>query len=185
MDNIFFLIFLFLNTISYIQPFEDYIFNNIFSQLKRTPNDLNLRQWLNKLIIDLPNELIKNETKGYIEDLTIYNISLESLITTKKIIRDKKKFGVEITFRNLGLNIKGKHTILSKVPQNFLAKISTLSIKLPFFIVKNEKSGLITEVDTTGFNIDLTHAQIELDIENKSIEDDDSILLELSFTFDA
>ena len=62
----------------------------------------------------------------------------------------------------MGLNIKGKYTILSKIPKNFVGKICTLNIKLPLFLVKNEKSGLITEVDTAGFNIDLTHTQIEL-----------------------
>jgi hypothetical protein len=55
-------------------------------QYKSSQNskDLYLREWLNKLTIDLPNELIKNETSGYIENLTIYNISLENLITTRK-----------------------------------------------------------------------------------------------------
>ena len=37
-------------------------------------------------------------------------------------------------------------------------------MKLPFYLVKNE-SGLITEVDTSGFTIDLDKAQIELDLD--------------------
>ena len=166
MNIIFFLIILSLNILTYVQAIKDIIFDNIFLPLNRNPDDLNLREWLNKLVIDLPNNLIKNRTKGYLQDLTIYNISLESLITSRKKIIDKK-MGVEITFRNAGLNIKGKHTVLSNNPKNFLAIISTLNIKLPFFLVKNE-SGLITEVDTTGFIIDLDHAQIKLDIEDMS-----------------
>ena len=164
MNIIFFLIILNLNIVLYVQTFKDFILDNIFLSLNRNQDDLNIREWLNKLVIDLPNDLIKNKTKGYLEDLTIYNISLESLITSKKIIIDKK-MGIKITFRNAGLNIKGKHTVLSKDPKNFLAIISTLNVKLPLFLIKNE-SDLITEIDTTGFTIDLDHAQIKLDIED-------------------
>ena len=78
-----FLLILSLNILTYALSFQDFIFENILFQPKRNPDDLNLREWLNKLIIDLPNDLIKNETKGYIENLTIYNISLESLLTTR------------------------------------------------------------------------------------------------------
>ena len=135
------------------------ILNNLFKENK-FPNkpDLYLQELLNKLTIDLPNDLIKNETKGYIENLTIYNISLESLITTRKKYISNK-VGVEITLRNFALNIKGKYIILSKNPKNFLALISSLTIKLPCYLVKNE-SGFITEVDTSGFNIDFDKVQI-------------------------
>ena len=165
MNIIFFLTFLILNILSYVQPFQDFIFDNMLFSSKRNPDDLNLKEWLNQLVIDLPNDLI-NETQGFIQDLTIYNISLESLITSRKILINKK-MGVNITFRNAGLNIKGKHTILSKEPKNFVAKISSLKVKLPFFLVKNE-TGLVTEVDTTGFSIDIDQAQIDLEIEDMS-----------------
>ena len=131
------------------------------------PSDLYLRKWLNKLEIDIPNDLIKNETKGYIENLTIYNISLESLITTHKKYIDNK-IGIEITLRNAGFNIKGKYTLLSDNPKNFLAKISSLTVKLPFYLVRNE-SGLVTEVDTSGFTIDFDNAKIELDLDTSEI----------------
>ena len=167
MKIIFFLIFTTLFLLIHTQSIPDFILQNLFFLQNRNPDDLNLRDWLNKLSIDLPNDLIKNETKGYIEDLTIYNISLESLITTRKQIIDKK-MGVEITLRNAGLNVKGKYIFLSPDPKNFLAKISTLSLKLPFFLVKNE-SGLITEVDTSGFTIDLDNANIELDLDTSDV----------------
>ena len=141
------------------QDFPNFILENILhSKLGSNPSDLYLREWLNKLVIDLPNDLIKNETKGYIEDLTIYNISLESLITTRKKYIDNK-VGVEITLRNAGLNIKGKYIFLSKEAKDFLAKISYLSVKLPFYLVKND-SGLITEVHTSSFIFNLDKAPI-------------------------
>ena len=167
MKIIFFLIFITLTISSNSQNFTDFILKNFLFRYERNPEDLNLRDWLNKLVIDLPNDLIKNETKGYIENLTIYNISLESLITTRKKIIDNK-IGVEITLRNAGINIKGKYIFLSPEVKNFLAEISSLTVKLPFYLVKNE-SGLITEVDTTGFTIDLDKAEIYLDLETSDV----------------
>ena len=133
------------------------------SKFERNPKDLNLRQWLNKLVIDLPNDLIKNKTNGYIEDLTLYNISLESLITSHRTVRNNNS-GVIIRVKNAGANIKGKYTFLSSEPKDFMAKIYELNVELPFFLVKNE-SGLVTDVDTSGFTIDIDNAKIELDID--------------------
>ena len=144
------------------------MFSNLF-HLKSGQNteNLYLKEWLNKLTIDLPNDLIKNATKGYIEDLTIYNISLEALITTRKKYKDNK-VGVDITIRKASLNIKGKYILFSDNPKNFLAQISSLTVKLPFYLVKNE-SGLVTDVDTSGFTLDLDNAQIELDLDTNEI----------------
>ena len=156
------------NIICSSQNLPEFILKNILhAKLGSDPPDLYLREWLNKLVIDLPNDLIKNETKGYIEDLTIYNISIESLITTRKKYIDNK-IGVEITLRNVALNIKGKYIFLSKNPKDFLAKISYLILKLPFYLVKNE-SGFITEVDTSGFTIDLNNTRIELDLDTSDL----------------
>ena len=138
-------------------------------QYKSSQNskDLYLREWLNKLTIDLPNELIKNETSGYIENLTIYNISLENLITTRKKYIENK-VGVELTLYKSALNIKGKYILREDNPKDFLAKISSLTVKLPFYLVKNE-SGLVTEVDTSGFTIDIENAQIELELDTSEM----------------
>jgi hypothetical protein len=138
-------------------------------QFKSSQNskDLYLREWLNKLTIDLPNELIKNETSGYIENLTIYNISLENLITTRKKYIENK-VGVELTLYKSALNIKGKYILREDNPKDFLAKISSLTVKLPFYLVKNE-SGLVTEVDTSGFTIDIENAHIELELDTSEM----------------
>jgi len=138
-------------------------------QYKSSQNskDLYLREWLNKLTIDLPNELIKNETSGYIENLTIYNISLENLITTRKKYIENK-VGVELTLYKSALNIKGKYILREDNPKDFLAKISSLTVKLPFYLVKNE-SGLVTEVDTSGFTIDIENAHIELELDTSEM----------------
>ena len=164
MNHILLFLILVLNTQLSIQTFPKSFLHNFF-QYKSSPNseDLYLKEWLNKLVIDLPNDLIKNETKGYIEDLTIYNISLENLITTRpKKVDDK--YGLVLTIRNAGLNIKGKYILVSPNPKNFSAQISSLTIKLPFYLIKNE-SGFVTQVDTSGFTIDIDNAKIELDLD--------------------
>ena len=121
-------IFLLIISVNILYSSQNFPFSIISNLLNiksiSNPSDLYLRKWINKLEIDLTNDLIKNETKGYIENLTIYNISLESLITNHKKYIDNK-IGIEITLRNAAFNIKGKYILLSENPKNFLAKISS------------------------------------------------------------
>ena len=136
-----------------------------FSFLANIINDEksgNLREWLSKLIIDLPNDLIKEETKGYLEDLTIYGIKLDKLITTKPEIIDNK-VGVKISLQNAALDIKGVLIIISR--KDFVAHIKNLNIELPFYLVRDKETGLVSEVDTSGFNIDLDNIGIDLEID--------------------
>ena len=77
---------------------------------------------------------------------------------------------MEIILRNSGFNIKGNYNILSKEPKNFIAKISSLTIRLPFYLIRDEK-GLVTEVDTSAFTMNLDKADIDLEFEaNEMIE---------------
>lgn len=46
----------------------------------------------------------------------------------------------------------------------FSVHISNLNLKFPFFLVSDPVTGLVTEVDTSGFNIDLDSAKIEVEI---------------------
>ena len=168
MSRILLFLILIVNMVYSSQNLPYSIFKSLI-QYKSSQNskDLYLREWLNKLTIDLPNELIKNETSGYIENLTIYNISLENLITTRKKYIENK-VGVELTLYKSALNIKGKYILREDNPKDFLAKISSLTVKLPFYLVKNE-SGLVTEVDTSGFTIDIENAQIELELDTSEM----------------
>ena len=77
---------------------------------------------------------------------------------------------MEIILRNSGFNIKGNYNILSKEPKNFIAKISSLTIRLPFYLIRDEK-GLVTEVNTSAFTMNLDKADIDLEFEaNEMIE---------------
>ena len=126
------------------------------------PKYSDLKEWLNKLVIDLPNDLIKEETKGYIENLTLYEISLDKIITTSPKVVDNK-IGVTISLENIIANIKGVYIFFGT--KNFKAKISKLNIALPFFLVRDPETGLVSKVDTTGFNIDLDKIEIDLDLD--------------------
>ena len=129
----------------------------------QNPKYSDLKEWLNKLIIELPNDLIKEETKGHLEDLTLYGISLDKIITTSPKVVDNK-IGVTISLQNAGINVKGLYVLFSS-PKDFVAHISKLNVDLPFFLVRDPESGLVSEVDTSGFNIDLDNIEIDLELD--------------------
>ena len=135
---------------------------SIISHIIQDEYNSNLREWLSKLIIDLPNDLIKDETQGYLEDLTIYGITLDKIITTSPETIDNK-VGVKLSVQNAALDIKGIFTFITS--NNFVAHISNLNIDLPFYLVRNKENGLVSEVDTSGFNIDLDNVEIDLRLE--------------------
>ena len=136
----------------------------IFPKLNDNTNSSSLREWLGKLVIDLPNDLIKEETDGYLEDLTLYGLSIDKIITTDPD-EQEQKVGLKISIKDAGVNIKGKYKLISS-PKDFLAKISKLNILLPFYLIKDEETGLVSEVDTTGFNIDIDNVNIDLDVDS-------------------
>ena len=126
-------------------------------------NSSTLREWLYQLVIDLPNDLIKEKTDGHLENLTIYEISLDKLITTNPQVIDQK-IGVKISLKNAALNLKGIYSIISD-QKNFIAHISKLNVDLPFYLVRDEENGLVSKVDTSGFYIDLDNAVIDLELD--------------------
>ena len=145
-----------------IEPNSEISLNSTQLKAEENPNYSKLREWLGKLVIDLPNELIEEETKGALKDLTLYGITLEKIITEppKKV---DNKVGVTISVENAGLNVKGVYSLPLIGDKNFVASVSKLNVKLPFFLVRNEENGLVSEVDTSGFNIDLDNVEIKLD----------------------
>ena len=138
--------------------------NSNETQHEDNPNYSNLREWLGQLIIDIPNELIEKETSGFLKDLTLYGISLDKIITTSPQIIENK-VGVTLSVENARVNIKGVYNGLIVGQKKFVGYISKLNIKLPFFLVKDKENGLVSEVDTSGFNIDLDNVDIKLDID--------------------
>ena len=136
----------------------------IFPELNDNTNSSSLREWLGKLVIDLPNDLIKKETDDHLENLTLYGLSIDKIITTDPDEQEKKA-GLKILIKDAGVNIKGKYKLISS-KKDFLAKITKLNILFPFYLMKDEETGLVSEVDTTGFNIDLDNVEIDLKVDS-------------------
>ena len=136
----------------------------IFSEFQeKSENFPNLREWLNQLVIELPNTLLANITQGLIEDLTIYGITLDKIETTNPEKIDNK-IGLNISIANAGININGLFTLFS-LDKFFSAHISKLNALLPFYLIKDPETGLITEVDANGLNLDFENMEIELNLE--------------------
>ena len=135
----------------------------IFPKLNDNTNSSSLRDWLGKLVIDLPNDLIKEKTDGYLEDLTLYGLFIDKIITTDPH-EQENKVGLKVSIKDAGLNIKGKYKLVSQ--KDFIAKVSKLNILLPFYLMKDEETGLVSEVDTTGFNIDIDNAVFDFEVDS-------------------
>ena len=135
-------------------------FNEIQEESENYPN---LREWLNQLVIELPNALIENVTQGLVEDLTIYGINLDEIITTNPEKIDNR-IGINISIANAGININGLFTLFS-MDKPFTARISRLNILLPLYLIRDPETGLVTEVDTNGLDLDFENMEIELDLE--------------------
>ena len=126
-------------------------------------NSTSLREWVSKLVIDIPNDLIKEKT-DLLENLTIYGISLDRIITTNpEKLGDK--VGVNISISKAEINIKGVYNGVFSGEKNFTAHISNLNILFPFYLVSDKETGLVSEVDASGLNIDIKDAEIDLDMD--------------------
>ena len=121
----------------------------------------NLKDWLSKLIIILPNEMIQNQSLGLIENLTFYGIFSEKLTTTnpEKI---NNKISINFSIENASINIKGIYNLINK--KQFQAYISKLNINLPLSIALDSESGLVSEVDTKGLKLDFDNLEMELEL---------------------
>ena len=131
-------------------------------QEEKSQNYSNLKEWLSQLMIEIPNDLINNITQGLVEDLTIYGVNLDKIITTNPELIDNK-IGVNMSVTNAGFTIRGVFTLFS-LNKVFIAHVSNLNAQLPFYLVKDPESGLVTEVDTNGLNIDFENIDIELEL---------------------
>ena len=140
--------------------YESNISPNIINE---DSNIYNLREWINKLVIEIPNDSLKNLTLGIVEDLTLYGITLDNIITTEPEMLDNR-IGLNISIANFGINIKGIFSLLI-TERNFEAYVSKLSMKLPLYLIKDPETGLVKEVDTNGLDIDFDNLEIELNLE--------------------
>ena len=129
----------------------------------------NLKEWLSKLIITLPNEIIENKTEGIVENISFYKIFLDKLITTNHE-RINNIINLNLSIENLAVKIKGIYNFINK--KQFGAYISKLNIKLPLVLFIDSESELVSKVDIDGLNLDLNSIEIELDLNYGDIMND-------------
>ena len=166
MTSTFVLAFVFI--LSYYETYQFAHFANIselINPLKGKQEKFgNLKEFISKFVIDIPNSLIKNETKNILENITLYGLYIDRIITRKKEIIGNKA-GVKISIEGAALKAKGFYKILSDEYKYFEANVSNLNILFPFYLVKDNETGLIHKVDISGFNLDLENAEIDFDFE--------------------
>ncbi len=132
-------------------PFKS--FNNLYE-------DEGLRNWLKKLVIRL-DEIEKDFP--IIGNLKITNLTIERLlldgIKTKPIIEKNQKTGLNITIDGIGLHIFGNFKLNNKGEGSIDANTEGVNMLLPFKLIKNESSGLISNVTTKGLVINIDKNQ--------------------------
>ena len=149
---------------SYYTSFQKNInVENLFSENEvKSQNYTNLKEWLNQLVIEIPNDLLENITQGIVEDLTIYGIGLDNILTTNPEILENKR-GLNISLANAHINIMGIFTLFS-FKRAFIAHISNLNALLPLYLIRDPVTGLVKDVNTNGLNIDFDNLEIEIEL---------------------
>ena len=146
---------------------QKYIESDIFllsSQLgDKNPNYSNLKEWLNNLVINIPNELLENTTHGILDNIMLYDINLDRIITTSHEVLDNKiRFNISIT--NIESSVKAILTLFG-LDKTLSAHVSGIDVFLPINLTLDNETSLISEIDTNGLNIDLNNLEIEIDLE--------------------
>ena len=128
----------------------------------KNPNYGNLKEWLNHLVIEIPNELLDNTTHGILDNITLYDINLDNINTSSHEVLDNKiRFNISIT--NIETSVKGILTLFA-LDKTLSAHISRIGIFLPINLTVDNETGLISEIDTNGLNIDLDSLEIEINL---------------------
>ena len=136
----------------------------LYSQIAdQNPDYTNLQEWLNQLVVDIPNELMENLTQGLVDSITLYNLNLENINTTSPEVLDNK-IGINISVTNIELSITGMLRLF-ELNKQLNVNVSRISILLPINLIRDSENGLISKVDTSGLNIDLDKMEIELDLQ--------------------
>jgi hypothetical protein len=78
---------------------SEHIRNIIIENNGKSPKYSNLQEWLSQLVINIPNDLVQDMAQGLVEDLTIYGIGLDNIITTNPEILENK-VGLNISVIN-------------------------------------------------------------------------------------
>ena len=109
---------------------QKYIESDIFllsSQLgDKNPNYSNLKEWLNNLVINIPNELLENTTHGILDNIMLYDINLDRIITTSHEVLDNKiRFNISITNIESSVKVTNNAPSLSSTKDSIYVTLLT------------------------------------------------------------
>ena len=133
-------------TLTYYSSNQKKIDSDLFNTPKNikddNPNFNNLKEWLYKLIIEIPNDIIKVETEGFVQDLVLYDITLDRLITTNPSIIDNK-IGVTISIEKAAVDII------------FLKILNLYNIFFKYLVIKKLMEHIIQFFQVRNFLLDI------------------------------
>ena len=141
-----------------------------FDFKKKLNEDVGLSDWLKNLIIQLND--IEIADIPFVGKLILKNLTIERIllsgIKTKPIIEKNQKTGLNITIDGIGLKLFGNLKI--KDAEGIVeANTTGLNILLPFKLIKNESSGLISNVTTKGLEIIIDKKQTNVHIDGDGV----------------
>ncbi len=142
-----------------------------FKTFKNLNEDVGVRKWLNQLVIrveEIEKVVPIIGKKFKISNLTIERILLSG-IKTKPIIEKNQKTGLNITIDGIGFHIFGNYYLESVSEGKLEANASGVNMFLPFKLIKNESSGLISNVTTKGLQIIIDKNNTYVDIKGSGI----------------
>ena len=130
-----------------------------------TDEDVGLRNWLKKLLISVPDA----ETQILSFNVTLKNLIINSItldqINSTEITDGDTLIGVQLILTNAGLHCNGDiklKGLISEGEGNIDIIVSNLYVEFPFKLIKNETTGLVSSVDTTGLKFVLDQKDLTI-----------------------
>ncbi len=138
------------------------------SRKKIIKEDRGLRNWLKKLVINVPTVSFKIDIIG---NITISNLTIDSILLggleSETIYNDTEKSGVSLNISDIGFHVFGNFNIKDGLVQSdgtMEINATNVNFIFPFKLIKNDTTGLVQEVDTSGLKIIVDKDDLKINI---------------------
>ena len=147
-----------------------------FSNFLLTDEEKGLRNWLKKLLISVPDikreiKTITTSIKVNITNLIINSINLDK-IDSEYITEGESYIGVDLNLTNAGLHCNGDISteyLIMNYDGNIDVTVSNLNVRFPFKLIKDQTTGLVSSVDTSGLRIQLKENDLNIKLSGGTI----------------
>ena len=140
-----------------------------------TDEEKGLRNWLKKLLISVPDikrdiKIITTSIKVNITNLIINSINLDK-IDSEYITEGESYIGVDLNLTNAGLHCNGDIRVkyLIDYNGNIDVSVSNLFVRFPLKLIKDQTTGLVSSVDTSGLRIQLKENDLNIKLSGGTI----------------